>query len=57
MGEIMNDDKLSIADLQELQPYGDHDVHAMSVARARSKGPSPWDLNPWVWEYTFRKEG
>lgn len=19
-------------------------------------GPSPWDLNPWVWAYTFRKE-
>jgi hypothetical protein len=22
----------------------------------RDPGPSPWDLNPWVWAYTFRKE-
>lgn len=44
MGENMSDDdrsRLSIAELQSLKPYGDSDVPAMSVARARLVNATP----------------
>lgn len=34
-------DKPSIAELQRLQPYGDHDVHSMAVARAKLVNAAP----------------
>lgn len=44
MGENMSDDdrsRLSIAELQSLKPYGDSDVPAMLVARARLVNATP----------------